>query len=52
MENGRCAVCGLSANSKIIALHKGKQYKLCSYRCKKRFEADEERYVEPISKIK
>ena len=45
MAEERCAVCGLSANAKIVVVYKGKPYKLCCYRCKKRFEADEERYV-------
>ena len=49
MGNERCAVCGLSANSKLVVLHKGKQYQLCCYRCKKKFEADEEQYEESIS---
>ena len=45
MADERCVVCGLSVNSKIVVTHKGKQYKLCCYRCKKRFEADAEQYV-------
>ncbi len=45
MADERCVVCGLSANNKIIAKHKEKQYKLCCYRCRKRFEADAEQYV-------
>jgi len=45
MADERCVVCGLSVNSKIIVAHKGKKYKLCSYRCKKKFEADAEQYV-------
>lgn len=45
MADERCAVCGLSANPKIVVTYKGKQYRLCCYRCKKRFEADEKRYV-------
>lgn len=45
MADERCVVCGLNANPKIIVTHKGKKYKLCGYRCKKKFEADEEQYV-------
>ncbi len=43
MADERCVVCGLSA--KIVVTHKEKQYKICCYRCKKRFEADAEQYV-------
>ena len=45
MPDERCVVCGLGVNSKIVVTHQGKQYKLCCYRCKKRFEADAQRYV-------
>lgn len=45
MADERCVVCGLSANPKIVVTHNGKKYKLCCYRCKKRFEADAENYV-------
>jgi hypothetical protein len=46
MTNERCVVCGLSSNPRIVVIHKGKPYKLCCYRCKKRFEANAEQYVE------
>jgi YHS domain-containing protein len=39
----------LSVNPKMVASYKGKEYQLCCYRCKKRFEADEDRYVETIA---
>ena len=45
MADERCVVCGLSFNPKNVVIHNRKQYKLCCYRCKKRFEADAERYV-------
>lgn len=45
MADERCAVCGLSVNSKVVATHQGKLYKLCGYRCKKKFEADAGQYV-------
>ena len=45
MADERCVVCGLSANAKIVVAYKEKQYKVCCYRCKKKFEADEEQYV-------
>ena len=45
MVDERCVVCGLSVNPKIVVTHKGKQFKLCCYRCKKKFEADGEEYV-------
>jgi len=45
MADERCVVCGLTANSKNVVTHNGKQYKLCCYRCKKRFEADADQYV-------
>lgn len=45
MSDERCVVFGLSANSKIVVTYKGKQYKLCCYRCKKRFEADPDQYL-------
>ncbi len=45
MPDERCMVCGLSVNPKIVVNHKGKLYKLCSYRCKKKFEADAEQYI-------
>lgn len=44
MADERCAVCGLSVNPKNVVTHKGKQYKLCCFRCKKRFEADAQEY--------
>ncbi len=45
MANERCVVCGLSVNSTNVVEHKGKQYKLCCYRCKEKFEADAEQYL-------
>ncbi len=41
----RCVVCGLSVNPKIVVTHKEKKYKLCCYRCKKKFEAAAEQYL-------
>ena len=46
MADERCVVCGLTANPKIVVTHKGKQYKMCCYRCKKRFEQIPEQYIE------
>jgi YHS domain-containing protein len=45
MANERCAVCGLTVNSKIVVQYKEKHYKVCCYRCKKKFEANEEQYL-------
>jgi YHS domain-containing protein len=45
MADERCVVCGLSANSKMVVSYEGKQYKLCCYRCKKKFEADAQQYI-------
>ena len=45
MADERCVVCGLSVSPKHVVTHKGKQYRLCCYRCRKRFEAGAERYV-------
>lgn len=45
MADERCVVCGLSAKTKIEVTHKLKKFKVCCYRCKKRFEADSERYA-------
>jgi YHS domain-containing protein len=45
MADERCVVCGLSGNPRNVVTYKGKQYKLCCYRCKKRFDANAELYV-------
>lgn len=45
MADERCVVCGLSVKYSHIVSHKDKEYKLCCYRCKKRFEADVDQYV-------
>jgi hypothetical protein len=49
MTDERCIVCGLTVKNKDrnknVITHKEKQYKLCCYRCKKKFEADAESYL-------
>lgn len=45
MADERCMVCGLTVKSEIVVTYKEKRYKLCCYRCKKRFEADTEQYL-------
>jgi hypothetical protein len=45
MADERCVVCGLTARTQNVVTYKNKQYKLCCYRCRKRFEADAEQYV-------
>ncbi len=45
MADERCVVCGLSVKTKIVVTHKEKQYKVCCYRCKKKFETDAKQYV-------
>jgi hypothetical protein len=45
MADERCVVCGLTSNPKNIVVHNGKKYKLCCYRCRKKFEADADQYL-------
>lgn len=46
MGDERCPVCGMgTSNSKTTATHKGKEYKFCCYRCKRKFDGDPEEYL-------
>jgi hypothetical protein len=45
MADERCVVCGLTVNPKNVVTHEGKQYRLCCYRYRKKFEADAEQYA-------
>ena len=46
MANPTCPVCGMDVSkSQIKGTYKGKEYKFCCPECKKKFEADPEKYV-------
>ena len=46
MENEKCPVCGLNIkNSTVTSSHNDKDYKVCSFWCKKKFENNPAIYV-------